>query len=232
MLGVVWAKLPCLTNFQRAGATTPKLIADKSGVESGSVGKYLSTLSGLGIVEKMVPFGDGLRSRRGIYRIADPFFAFWYRFVSPHIGAIETGAGEAVAQMAAGQALSTYVGKQFETVCLQWLMRQNKKGNLPFLASSFGGWWGTDPSEQEQVDIDVIAADTQSKAIVLGECKWRESFDETKALDTLMHRGTLLSGFDEHVCILFMKKSPSSATLTKAANRKDVRVVSAAQLYE
>lgn len=38
-----------------------------------------------------------------------------------------------------------YVGKQFETVCQQWVVRRNGAGQLPFLASSFGRWWGADP---------------------------------------------------------------------------------------
>ena len=38
-----------------------------------------------------------------------------------------------------------YAGKQFETVCQQWVVRRNGAGELPFLASSFGRWWGADP---------------------------------------------------------------------------------------
>ena len=72
-----------------SGATAPKAIANKAGVEETSVGKYLATLIGLDLIEKITPFEAGPRSRRSIYRIKDPFFAFWYRFVSPQIGAIE-----------------------------------------------------------------------------------------------------------------------------------------------
>lgn len=74
-----------------AGATAPKAVADRAGIDAGSVGKYLTALVGLGIVEKAVPFGEGMRSCKGLYRIQDPFFAFWYWSVSPHIGAIEAG---------------------------------------------------------------------------------------------------------------------------------------------
>lgn len=77
--------------------------------------------------------------------------------MSPSIGAIEAGAGRAAATSASGPALATYVGTQFERVCLQWLVRQNRQGKLPFLATAFGRWWGTDPRAREEVDIDVIA---------------------------------------------------------------------------
>ena len=214
-----------------AGATTPKAVAERSGVDEGSVGKYLATLVGLGIVEKAVPFGDGPRSRKGIYRIQDPYFAFWYRFVSPHIGAIEAGAGEAVARMASGPSLATYVGRQFETVCRQWLMRENRRGRLPFLASEFGAWWGTDPTVREQADIDVIAADPLSKAAVFGECKWRERFDETAAMDALERRAGLIRGYDRRSYVLFTKNPAGAGTSAKAAARGDFSIVTVEQLY-
>mgnify|MGYP000255447814 CR=1 FL=1 len=40
------------------GATFPKEIAEKAGVEQGSIGKYLKTLEGLGLIERTIPFGD------------------------------------------------------------------------------------------------------------------------------------------------------------------------------
>lgn len=215
-----------------SGATAPKAIANKAGVEETSVGKYLATLIGLDLIEKITPFEAGPRSRRSIYRIKDPFFAFWYRFVSPQIGAIEVGAGHAAAQMATGDAFSTYMGRQFETVCRQWLMRQSAAGSLPFLANYFGTWWGTDPAAKEQVDIDVIAATTLDKIAIVGECKWRESFNETEALDALMHRAALLGDYHIAQSILFTKNQVSKATAGKMRNDNDAIAVSADELFE
>jgi hypothetical protein len=92
-----------------SGATRPRQISDRSGVAPSSVGRYPQTLESLGIVERRIPFGEKpIRSRKGLYRIRDPFHAFWYRFVSPYTGAIETASGEMTAsQVAAGQALET-----------------------------------------------------------------------------------------------------------------------------
>ncbi len=214
------------------GATTPKVAAERAGVDGNSIGKYLSTLVSLGLVERVVPFGEGTRSRKGIYRIKDPFFSFWYRFVSPYVGAIEAGAGRAVAQKVCGQAFETYVGKQFESICLQWVMRQNAAGGLPLLASSFGSWWGTDPSIREQADIDIVAADPTSKTILLGECKWRESFNESEAMETLMRRGDLIKGYDTRHYLLFTKHPVSRGTDEKIERLDGFSAVSAEQLYE
>ena len=149
------------------------------------------------------------------------------------MGAIEAGAGVAAAQRNAfGQALSTYVGKQFETVCMQWVVRKNLAGELPFLASSFGRWWGTDPRDKAETDIDLIAADRQSKSILLGECKWRNSFDESKAIEMLERRAPLVKGFSRRLYCLFTKNVPSEVTRKKASARDDVTLVSANEMFE
>lgn len=216
------------------GSTSPKQIAEAAGIDQTSIGKYLKTLEGLGLVERIVPFGDNPdRSRKGLYAVRDPFFAYWYRFVSPSVGMIESGAGKAAAQATAfGDAFSTYVGKQFENVCMQWLVRRNRSGRLPFLASSFGRWWGTDPAAREQVDIDVIAADKPSKRILLGECKWRNSFNESKTLDKLKARANLVKGYDQRYLALFTKESVSSATAKRGGSEDGLILVSAHDLFE
>lgn len=216
------------------GATEPARIADWSGVSPNSVGKYLKTLSGLGLVERRVPFGSNPdKSRSGVYGIADPFFAFWYRFVGPAIDAIELGAGGAVAaQTCSGQALPTYEGAQFENVCMQWLARNNGTDALPFLATSFGKWWGASPDERAVVDVDVIAASRQERALLCGECKWRNSFNETEALSLLERRSRLVPGrWDSTSFALFSKRAVSSGTRARARERADLILLSAEDLF-
>ncbi|MEE8717061.1 MAG: ATP-binding protein [Coriobacteriales bacterium] len=215
-----------------AGNTAPTRIAEQAGVNPNSVGKYLRTLISLGIVEKVAPFGEGESSRRARYRIKDPFFSYWYRFVSRYVGSIEEGVGAAVAGYAtSGPAFATYLGGQFELVCLQWLRRESAAGRLPFAALEFGQWWGTDPSAREETDIDVIAANRTERKLLVGECKWRNSFDETAAIEALEHRATLLRGFARCYHVLFAKNDVSVGTREKAAKRDDLSVVTVADLY-
>ena len=216
------------------GATEPARIADAAGMEPGSVGKYLKTLEGLGLVERVVPFGENpARSRKGLYYVADPFFSFWYRFVAPAVGAVELGAGAAVAQqVCGGQDLPTYVGHQFERIALQWVARANAAGGLPFLATEFGRWWGTDPDAREKVDVDLVAANRAEGCVLVGECKWRNAFDETAALAALEHRAQLVGSFGEYVYVLFTKGDVSPATRRKLQSRDDMHVVTAGSLCE
>ena len=215
-----------------AGNTAPMRIAEHAGVNPNSVGKYLKTLCSLGIVERVIPFGESASSRKAGYRLKDPFFAYWYRFVSKYLGSIEEGAGDVAAGYATeGPALATYIGKQFELVCLQWLRRESIAGRLAFPALEFGQWWGTDPVAREEVDIDVIAANKMEKQILVGECKWRTSFDETAAVEALERRSTLLRGFTRYHLALFTKQEASEGTRAKAAARGDLALVTLEDLY-
>ena len=82
------------------------------------------------------------------------------------------------------------------------------------------------------MDIDVIAATTLDKIAIVGECKWRESFNETEALDALMHRAALLGDYHIAQSILFTKNQVSKATAGKMRNDNDAIAVSADELFE
>ena len=216
-----------------SGETAPKRIAEQSGVNPSSMSKYLKTLLDLGIIDRDVPFGENpSTTRKALYTLSDSFFAYWYAFVSKNVGAIEAGAGSAAARRTAfGQALQTYVGKQFETVCRQWAIRKNAAGELPFLASSFGHWWGTDPREKAETDIDLIAADKESRSILLGECKWHNSFDESKAIDKLEYRASLIKGYEHCSYCLFSKNPVGETTRKKARMRGNLTLISADEMF-
>ncbi len=73
-------------------------IALAVGVDSPTANKYLHVLRELHLVEREIPLTDPdpLRSRRGLYRIADRFVAFHFRHVQPHLSLIEAGRGARV----------------------------------------------------------------------------------------------------------------------------------------
>ncbi|MCL1876326.1 MAG: ATP-binding protein [Synergistaceae bacterium] len=190
------------------GASRLNEIATKIGEDAPKVNKYLQTLVNLQIILKIYPFGENPQnSRKGIYRILDNCYGFWYSFVFPNKPEIEGGSGDIIADTELlGDKLPTYIGRPtFETVCQQYLQRANRNKELPFTATSFGSWWGTDPKGKTQTDFDVVAANRNMKQIILCECKWKKSVNITAEANKLMNKNHLLSEYKERYYYIFTK---------------------------
>ena len=210
------------------GASRLNEIATKISEDSPKVSKYLQTLVNLQIVHKVYPFGENPQnSRRGIYRIADNCYDFWYSFVFPNKPEIESGSGDLIADAYVfGERLSSYIGKPpFETVCLQYLKRANRTGKLPFTAISFGSWWGNNPKDKTQTDFDVIAANKNEKKIILGECKWKSGINLALETKKLLDKDHLLAEYKYRYYYFFLKTQIKE-------QRKEVVIVTMESLFE
>ena len=215
------------------GANTPQLIADRISEDRTKVMKYLGTLTGLGLVEKRVPLlSNQAKTRKGIYRIADQLFAFWYRYLFPVHTEIGLGSGRLLATTKVLPILSELTGHCFEDVCLQWLRRKNQQGELPFVATTIGAWWGTDPRSRQQTDIDVMAVDQGVKRMLLGECKWRESLQVKTTLGILLDKAILFPGFEDAWFYLFSKSPFDEAAKNIADENTRIRLVGLPDLFE
>jgi AAA+ ATPase superfamily predicted ATPase len=64
------------------GKRRPNEIAQTAGVDSQSVSTYLQKLCRLRLIERHIPVTESpTSSKRGRYRLSDPLFRFWFRFV-------------------------------------------------------------------------------------------------------------------------------------------------------
>jgi hypothetical protein len=104
--------------------------------------------------------------RRARYVFADPFFAFYYRFIPRVRPLIERGeAGKALSAIREG--LEAHVGRAFEQVAAEALVRLNGKSwrGIPVDFEEVGRWWNRKGQE-----VDLVA---RGRAEVLaGEVKW------------------------------------------------------------
>ena len=85
----------------------------------------------------------------------------------------------------------------------------NIKKELPFIAKNFGCWWGKDKKGNVQ-EVDVVVDSIFDKKMIVGECKWRESFKLSKTIDLLFQRSEI---FDKYTTYkyLFVKNNDISA---------------------
>ncbi|GAB1475492.1 ATP-binding protein [Bacillota bacterium] len=196
-----------------AGASRVSDIASRIGEENSKVSKYLKTLIDLHIVAKDYPFEeDPATSRKSVYKLADNCYLFWYRFVFPARPEIESGSGDVIApHILSKSQLSDFIGKLvFEEICIQFLRRMNKTSQLPFIGTSFGSWWGNDPREKRQNDIDAIMANRASQQILIGECKWKSEALDLTTIKRTMEKSYLMPHYKEfYYC--FFSKTPFSA---------------------
>lgn len=215
-----------------AGANRSNQIADRVGLAVTTLPRYLKSLESLGIISKAVPFGENPEtSKRGIYRLSEACYTFWYRFVMPFVSDIEAGLGQAVVAALPEEQLDDYLGHCFEDLCAEWLAGQAREGKLPIPATSVSSWWGTNPEKRAQDDIDVLAADRISKKLVIGECKYRESFDETAEIEDLESKRNLVKGYTATSFMLLTKHDVSEATKKKLASREGWSLVTLEEMY-
>lgn len=171
-----------------AGASRMSEISNKVGEDTNVCASYIRNLISLGIVQKETPYGEKT-SRKSLYSIEDNLFRFWHRFVLENNSLIARGAVDLVYQRIAPQ-LSDYMGKVFEEICKQYLWKLLLEGSAPIEFTSLGRWWGNDPTQKAQAEIDILGE--QDKEIALfGECKWTNEKVDLGVLEMLVHRSRL-----------------------------------------
>lgn len=148
-----------------AGRTRVGEISNATQIPTPNLTKMLSRLEALGYVEARAPLTPkGPEPRRSSYRLVDPFFRFWFRFVFPNRSLLERGRVKEVLAIVE-RDLDTFMGRTFEDCCREWAGRF-AGGSLP-RSQQLGCWWSRDG----QVEIDVVGV-SRGRYDLLGSCKW------------------------------------------------------------
>jgi len=152
-----------------AGNRQQTHIAGKLGLSTSYLSSYTRMLLDLEVLEKRIPVtADPERSRRSLYFIGDHFFDFWFRYVYPYQGELESGR-PSIAQADIRKTFDQYVSRPFEDCIRDWLWHLHDKGQLPFELQKLGSWWN------KQTEIDIVGINNTTHDILFGECKWSQS---------------------------------------------------------
>ena len=150
-----------------SGETKFNRIQQLIGVERGALSKSLRTLLELRWIRRELPF-DERSDRRALYRVADPFLAFWYRFVAPLASDLQFSDPFAVYAAHVAPRLTDYMGwSVLEEICGQWLQRHAKQ-RLDLTVRQMARYWSRDG----RTEIDLVA-ELGNGTFLFGECKWR-----------------------------------------------------------
>lgn len=155
------------------GKTSFNDIQQTTLIEKGKLSVYLKNLIELGLLSREFPVlsteKEKQNAQRGIYKLHDLFFRFWYRFVFPNYSALEFGDWENIYDLIVEPQLNNFVSFPFEDICIEWLREKNKKRELPFIFTQIGRWW------DKNVEIDIIAINKEKTEILSAECKFHNS---------------------------------------------------------
>jgi len=162
------------------GHTKITEIGNYAFVNAKDVYFYLKNLMDLNIVERIVPLFAKRKSKRGIYKIKDNYFKFWFGFVSEFQPDIESyNVGAAIKNFK--KRFNDYLGEIFEKLCSELI----KDFNI-FSYTRLGKWWYKDK------EIDILVINEKTKEILFCECKWRDRIDVEKIVEELNEKSPLI----------------------------------------
>jgi hypothetical protein len=133
------------------------------------------------LIARELPFGEEPRGgKRTLYKIADPFLRFWFRYVD--INRSRLGAGQMTAvEEEIGERLGHHVAEIWEELARTSapLLRLGGKTWGPA-----GRWWGPG-LDRRPLEIDLVAESSDGKSLLIGEVKWAVPRDAERLLAEL-----------------------------------------------
>lgn len=167
-----------------AGRTRVGEISNATGLSTPNLTKMLHRLEALGYLEARSPLSaKGPEQRRASYRLTDPFFRFWFRFVFPNRSLLERGRTQDVLRIVE-RDLDVYMGQAYEDICREWVGRF--AGDTLPASQQLGSWWSRDG----QTEIDIVGI-SRGRYDLLASCKWARSAPLSALTQLLKQRDSL-----------------------------------------
>lgn len=216
------------------GATTLSEVATRSMVPAQKASVYLKNLIELGVVEREFSVDaspkEMSKGARGLYRMADEFFRFWYAFVFPNKSDLEMLDVDGVYRFDVEPELAHYASLTFEDVCRSWLRMQNREGALRTRFGEIGRFW------DKQVEIDAAAfskavgARRKGAIALAAECKFGGEKVGENVLEDLDAKTAALRA-DTTERFLFAREGFTSSLKRRARADETLHLVSIEELY-
>ena len=216
------------------GASKSNEIASKVHLESSACSKYLKVLMKLEIIQKIEPVMNDSK-KKVIYRITDPFFRFWYRYVPSNMMAITAGQMYRIYDMSIEGDINNYMGQVFEAMSRSWLM--DHLNQLPFQLGTIGEWWGNDPKRKSEIQIDVVCVEAQKpnhgsgKRFLIGSCKYKNEPIGTDELERLADYASVITTPNDQCFYYIFSKGGFTEGVKKLAAEGKVFLLTLDDMY-
>ena len=150
-------------------------ILSQSHVSSGpTLIDVLDKLIKMEVVVKTAPINDPNNKRKVGYQIADNLSLFYYRYIFKYLSQMKI--------MDSSVFFSKYIEKDFEEnyvphqceeICKQYLIRENKAGNINPVFEKIGKYYYDNPKEHTNGEFDIVTEDELGFAFY--EVKFRKA---------------------------------------------------------
>lgn len=135
------------------GAQTISAISKATGLDRTKINVYLHNLIQQRVVVRKSPLQvwDKKGPKASRYHMANGFFAFYFRFIYPHISLLETQAIDRVYADYIKDQLDDFLRPGLVGLATGQLARDLEEGRIPFEAQALGSYW------DKEVQIDLLA---------------------------------------------------------------------------
>lgn len=208
------------------GATRLNEISQRVRLEATNANKYLSVLRELGLVKREIPVTERApeKSKKGIYKIADNYVKFWFRFVLPNRSLIESGNADLVYQQMIAPNLPQYMGAVFEDICCQYVERYWAE-KLKVAPKRVGRHWGSN------FEIDVLTENVDASHW-FGECKWWNAPVGENVLNHLIENVEKLPNqWKRNLRYILFSANGFTEALKQRAEKEEVVLIEANDLF-
>lgn len=209
-------KTATIMSYIGSGINRPSELAVRCNRPATDLSRPLGKLIDLGFLYKEIPFGTDMKNaKKSLYRIADTFLSFYYRFVVPNRSFIELGR-RAPVDMAMEQGFGQYISLHWEKMCRDAVTGNVINGKVYGNAAR---WWGavrdTDNSIR-QIELDVVAESLDGSSLLVGECKWTGREDVARLNEELLRKASMLPFVrgKKIVPVLFLREPPVNVAAT------------------
>ncbi len=194
-------------------------IYEMTGFSRAKISVYLKHLIQLDLVEKLVPIGEEGKEnvKKGLYRIRDNFFSFWYRFIFPNLSELMLGHADDIYQTKIEPFLDEYIQEYFADVCSEFLKLMNLHQRLPEQYVWWDRWYG------KKGTIDIMAQGQNGRNLV-AMCLWEERQAEVEDYERLISLSTE-AGFPSEYLYLFSKNGFTQTLFNQSKTQDKIKLI-------
>ncbi len=158
-------------------------ILSQSHVSSGpTLIDVLEKLIKMEVVEKKAPINDDNNKKKAGYYICDNLSLFYYRYIFKHLSQLKIMDSDVFYNKYIDKDFEeTYVPHKFEEICRQYLIRQNRLGNIEPVIEKIGKYYYDDPKTRTNGEFDVVTQDEIGYAFY--EVKFRKRKISKEVID-------------------------------------------------